>query len=82
MYTVELDEDAQGQVDSLPSDALAGYTELRKSLETSPWSGQTYDGRRPDAPLRVRTFAEWGMVAYLILEDQQRVDVLQVIWAG
>jgi hypothetical protein len=30
----------------------------------------------------VRSFSTHGMVVYLILEDQRRVDVLLVQWAG
>jgi hypothetical protein len=32
--------------------------------------------------LRRVLFGNHGMITYLILEDQQRVDVLKVLWAG
>ena len=81
MYTVETDAQAQQQVDALPAEALAAYAELRVLLETSPWSGAPYNRDKPGGPLRVHTFgAGRGLVVYLILDDQRRVDVLQVQW--
>lgn len=40
--------------------------------------------RNPDSPVRLLVFHPEGrgFVTYLILEDQQRVDVLTVYWAG
>jgi hypothetical protein len=51
-------------------------------LETAPWSGRPYHRDNPDGPLRVRPFATYGQVVYLVLEDQRRVDVLMVQWIG
>ena len=38
----------------------------------------------PDAGVRTLTFgpAGQGMITYLILEDQRRVDILDVLWLG
>jgi hypothetical protein len=38
----------------------------------------------PDGPVRMLTFGPHseGMVTYLVLEDQRRVDVLYVTWIG
>lgn len=81
MYTVETDGQAQQQVDALPAEALTAYAELRVLLETSPWSGAPFRRENPDGALRVLTFGGGrGLVVYLILDDQRRVDVLQVQW--
>lgn len=82
MYTVITDEQAKPQVDALPAEALAAYAELRVVLETAPWSGRPYNLDNPDSALRVRSFATYGQVVYLILEHQRRVDILMVQWIG
>ena len=82
MYTVVTDEQAQPQVDVLPAEALAAYAELRVALETGPWAGQAYNRNNPEGALRLRSFATYGQVVYLILEAQRRVDILMVQWVG
>ena len=53
-------------------------------LQVAPWSGEPYDQQRPDGNLRTHTLGEHGegLVVYLILDDQRRVVVLRVLWAG
>ncbi len=82
MYSVETDGPSQQQIDALPATALAGYAELRVLLETAPWSGQPYNWDNPDSAMRSHTFGTYGLLVYLVLEDQRRVDVLSVQWAG
>lgn len=82
MYTVVTDEQAQPSVDVLPAEALAAYAELRGALETDPWSGRPYNRDNPDSALRIRSFATYGQVVYLILEVQRRVDIVMVQWVG
>lgn len=82
LYTVVTDEQAQPRVDALPAVALAAYAEARVLLETAPWSGRPYHRDNPEGVLRVQPFATYGLVLYSIVEDQRRVDVLTVQWAG
>lgn len=84
MYRLEPDEQAQQQIEALPAAALAGYAELATLLELSPWSGDPVNDNNPDGPVRSLTFGPQheGMVTYLILDDQRRVDVLDVLWLG
>ncbi|MGH3814375.1 MAG: hypothetical protein ACRDUV_18305 [Pseudonocardiaceae bacterium] len=82
MYTVETDGPAKHQVDALPAEALIAYAELRVVLETAPWSGRPYHRHNPQGAVRTCSFGTHGMVVYLILEDQRRVDVLLVQWVG
>jgi hypothetical protein len=84
VYRVETDEQAQKQVDALPARALASYAEIRTLLEVSPWGGDPVNARNAESQVRFLTFGpeHEGMVTYLILENQRRVDVLQVIWVG
>jgi len=81
LYTVETDEQAQQQVAALPPEALPAYAEARALRGASPWAGTPYHRRKPDGPLRTVAFGNAGMVTYLVLDDQRRVDVLQVFWA-
>ncbi|GAA4933124.1 hypothetical protein EV188_103666 [Actinomycetospora succinea] len=54
---------------------------LCHALETSPWDSDPYAAANPAGPMRTRAFGVGGLVTYLILEDQQRVDLLLVQWA-
>lgn len=82
MYRVDTDALAEPQVAALPPHALAPYAELRTLLEVDPWSGDAINSRNPDAAVRTRTFGSHheGFVAFLILEEQRRVDILTVMW--
>lgn len=82
MYTVQTDEQAQEQIAALPPEALPAYAEARTLLEVDPWAGDPYHRQNPDAPLHTVAFGGAGMVTYLILDDQRRVDVLRVFWVG
>ena len=84
MYKVTTDHQSQEQVDALPADALLPLAELMAMLEVAPWGATPYNELRPDSPMRACAFGSRGegMVTYLILEDQRRVDLLDVQWAG
>ncbi|MGH3318815.1 MAG: hypothetical protein ACRDN9_01325 [Streptosporangiaceae bacterium] len=84
MYSVETDQDALDQVTALPTKALAPYAKLIALLEVAPWSGDAYNRQRPEANMRAHPFGEHdqGLAIYLVLEDQRRVIVLRVMWAG
>jgi hypothetical protein len=82
VYRVETDEQAQHQIEALSAAALAAYAELRTLLEIGPWSGGPVADNNPDGAGRTLTFGRQhqGMVTYLVLEEQRRVDVLDVLW--
>lgn len=84
MYRVTQDQTALDQLEALPHEALVGYAQAFDVLEIAPWNGRPYNQAKPDGTMRVLTFGPGGRgtVTYLILEDQQRVDVLLVQWAG
>lgn len=84
MYRVVTDEQVQQQSDSFPAEALAAFAELRTVLELNPWAGEPINDDNPGGPVRTMTFGRHhdGVAAYLILEDQRRVDLLQVTWFG
>jgi hypothetical protein len=51
-------------------------------VELTPWAGPAINEDNPEGNVRVVPFGSAGMVTYLILEDQRRVDVLEVLWVG
>lgn len=72
------------QIAALPSEALAFYAQVIGVLELTPWNGPAYNKAKPDSAMRRWVFGQHGegMVVYLVLADQRRVDVLRVIWLG
>jgi hypothetical protein len=84
LYRVQTYEEAFEQVAALPDHALALYAEAFGVLELAPWNGEPYHEAKPDGVVRQLVFGAEGrgFVIYLILEDQRRVDVLQVVWVG
>ncbi len=51
-------------------------------LEVVPWNGLPLNQDNPDGAVRQLPFGTEGVITYLILDDQRRVDVLIVTWAG
>jgi hypothetical protein len=84
VYKVESDDQAGHQVAALPEDALVAYASLIDLVALHPWSGEPLRGTDSTSPMRTHTFGHngTGLAIYLILEDQQRVVVLRVLWAG
>jgi hypothetical protein len=84
VYRVTTDDQSQPQIEALPPAAGASFAQARVVLEVSPWSGESLNAANPDAGVRTLTFgpAGQGMITYLILEDQRRVDILDVLWLG
>jgi len=84
VYRIVTYPDAEEQIAALPDVALGGYAEALGVMGLVPWNGRPYNEDEPDGLMRQLTFgpAGAGFVIYLILENQQRVDVLRVVWAG
>lgn len=82
MYRVTTDQRSQPQIDALPTRGATAFAEVRAMLEVAPWNGLPLRDAAPDAPVRSVVFgpAGEGMVTYLVLDDQRRVDVLDVVW--
>ncbi|TLW89229.1 hypothetical protein FFT09_22630 [Saccharomonospora piscinae] len=83
VYRIVVDERVQAQLDALPAEALSAYLELRSTLETVPSSGRPL---HPAKPHGVLTFVFGphgeGLVFYLVLDFDERVEVLDVRWLG
>jgi hypothetical protein len=80
-YSIDLDPAAQDAIAALPQAALIALAEALTVLELTPWSGRSVNPERdPDTPVRNLPFGAAGLLTYLILERDQRVDVLLVTW--
>ena len=80
MYRIVLDEETEAQIEALPYEALAPLADLLDVLSLTPWNGDALDAN-PDAPLRSGLRSSRALT-YLILEDQQRVDLIRVVWVA
>lgn len=80
MYRIVTDAQTSEQIAALPDHALAEFTGVLGVLELVPWNGRALHSDKPDGPVRVWSIGEAGMVIYLILEDQHRVDLVNVVW--
>lgn len=84
MYRVTTDDESAEQVSALPVEAFVDYIAVAGVLELVPWNGRPYTDADPDGVMRQWVFGSRGegLVTYLILDDQRRVDVLRVTWVG
>lgn len=82
-YDVIVYPDAEDQIRALPPDARRAFDEVMDVVALVPWNGRVYNALK-DVPTREWVFGPdgRGTVTYMVLEDQQRVDVLLVQWAG
>ena len=81
MYDLVTYEEARAQVAALPVEALIAYAHVLDVLQLTPWNGPSINSENPDGAVRLWTLDRL-IVTYLVLEDQQRVDVIDVVWPG
>ncbi len=82
-YSLDIDPNAQDAIAALSAHALVALAEAFAVLELIPWSGRSVNPEQnPDGPVRNLPFGGAGMLTYLVLEEEQRVDVLLITWAG
>ena len=81
MYEVTFSEEARADAAVLPHDALKALADLIDLLTVNPEVGRPYRGSGSD--LRTIAVAEGELlVVWLVLEAQQRVEVLRLLWLG
>jgi hypothetical protein len=83
-YAIDIDPGAHDAIAALPAEALLALAEAFAVLELAPWSaGRSVNPERnPDSGVRNLPFGAAGMVTYLVVEQQRRVDILLVTWVG
>jgi hypothetical protein len=81
-YEIDIDLQAQDDIAALPTMALPALAEAMTVLELTPWNGRPINPDNPDDAVRTFAFGSAGMLTYLVLDDEQRVDVLIVAWAS
>lgn len=81
-YSIDIDPIAQESIAALPQHALVALAEALAVLEIAPQeAGTSVDpDRDPDAPVRNVPFGVGGLLTYLVLDRDRRVDVLLVTW--
>lgn len=72
----------RASLSALPREALVALAEAVTVLELTPWAGDPLVDRNPGGAVRTIAFGEGGLVTYVVLEEIQRVDLLQVHWVG
>ncbi|GAA4421550.1 hypothetical protein ACFQV2_04070 [Actinokineospora soli] len=83
MYEIDVDASAREQIRALPEKALVAVMEAMTFLELTPWNGSPIHKANPQGAVRQVPVADGlGLLTYLVLEDQRRVDVLDITWLG
>jgi hypothetical protein len=81
-YEIEINLQAQDDITALPATALPALAGAMTVLELTPWNGRPINPDNPDGAVRTLAFGSARMLTYLVLDDEQRVDVLIVAWAS
>lgn len=80
-YTLDLDPAARTQIRELPPAGTAALTEAFEVLSLVPERGEPINPDNPDGGVYQLTFSGGrGLITYLLLTDQNQVDVLIVTW--
>ena len=81
-YQLVFDHAGQAEIKALPTRALAAFADALDVLKLVPERGKPINDDNPSGGVYQLVFAVDGLITYLLLEDQQRVDILQVTWIG
>lgn len=78
-YEILTYPEADAQIGGLPAEALDVLGEVLDVLQLVPWNGRSSNPANPGGAVRIWTAGRL-LVVYLVLEDRQRVDVMDVVW--
>lgn len=80
-YTLDLDPVARAQILALPPEGAVELADAMTVLELVPERGEPLNADNPTGGVYQLTFGDGrGLITYLLLADQDRVDVLIVTW--
>ncbi|MGQ0718294.1 MAG: hypothetical protein ACT4NP_13500 [Pseudonocardiales bacterium] len=81
VYTLDIDPAARAQIRELPPAGTAVLAEAFEVLSLVPERGEPINADNPDGEVYQLTFGDGrGLITYLLLTDQNRVDLLIVTW--
>jgi hypothetical protein len=82
-YRTVTDPQVRAQIRALPAEVLPALADAMGVLRLTSWNGRPYNAVDPDSWMRQLDFADdRGFITYLVLDDQDWVDVLNVTWLG
>lgn len=81
-YLIDISPEAGEQIRALPPALPKQLAEVMAMLELTPWHTKPINDNNPDGALRQLAFGDAGevLLTFLILEQQRRVDILEVMW--
>ena len=80
-YTLDIDPVARAQIRRLPREAATALAAAMAVLELVPERGEPLNAGNPEGGVYQLPFGDGrGLITYLLLADQYRVDVLLVTW--
>lgn len=81
-YKIEVYPEARDQIQALSPALLKEMAEVFSMLQLVPWNSMSINEGNPDAAVRQVGFGYHGAVllTFLVLEEQRRVCVLEVVW--
>lgn len=82
MYRLVVHQEAADQLDALPAHLMGDYADAVDEVKAAPWTGRSHNLDKPDAEVRRRLFGPLGLgqVIYLVLEREQEVHIVGVVW--
>ena len=80
-YPLDIDPAARAQIQALPLAGVDALAEAMTVLLLVPERGESINAANPDGGVYQLAFGDGrGLITYLLLTDQNRVDVLIVTW--
>lgn len=80
-YYLDIDPTARAQIEALPAAAVRALGDVLDVLTLVPERGEPLNAANPEGGLYQLPFDQGrGLVTYLLLAAQDRVDVLVVTW--
>jgi plasmid stabilization system protein ParE len=80
-YILDIDPAARAQIQAMPQAAIKALAQAFEVLALVPERGEPINAGNPSGGVYQMTFGDGcGLITYLLLDDQNRVDVLVVTW--
>lgn len=80
-YVIDIDPVARAQIRQLPPEGSVAFVDALAMLELVPERGEPLNADNPEGGVYQLPFSRGrGLITYLLLADQDRGDVLLVIW--